>query len=128
MRSHFPPWLFILLINLTIKKTLTRISLVSVMILPNCAAHSSSGLEEKAEDDKADYWTLISLAELRVLTAENTSSVIRAYRKALTASRRNLFFLNSSLEQLEMLKALGLRDEFVQAGINTIQEEIARDE
>jgi tetratricopeptide (TPR) repeat protein len=84
------------------------------------------GLEEKAEDDNADYWTLISLAELRVLTAENTSSVIRAYRKALTASRRNLFFLNSSMEQLEMLAALGLRSEFVRAGISTIKEEIAR--
>ncbi len=83
-------------------------------------------LEERAEDDRADYWTLISLAELRVLTAENTSSVARAYRKALTTSRRNLFFLNSSLAQLEILKALGLRNEFVQVGINTIKEEIAR--
>jgi hypothetical protein len=84
------------------------------------------GLEEKADDEKADYWTLISLAELRVLTAENPTSVIRAYRKALTASRRNLFFLNSSLAQLEILKALGLRDEFVKVGIQTIVEEIAR--
>jgi tetratricopeptide (TPR) repeat protein len=84
------------------------------------------GLEKKAEDGNADYWTLISLAELRVLTAENTSSVIRAYRKALTASRRNLFFLNSSLEQLEMLAALGMRSEFVNVGITTIKEEIAR--
>jgi tetratricopeptide (TPR) repeat protein len=84
------------------------------------------GLEEKAEDDNADYWTLISFAEMKVLTAENTTSVTRAYRKALTASRRNLFFLNSSLEQLEMLAALDLRNEFVQAGIDTIKEEIAR--
>ncbi len=84
------------------------------------------GLEEKSEDDKVDYWTLISLAELRVLTADNTASVIRAYRKALTASRRNLFFLNSSLAQLEILEALDLRNEFVQAGISTIKEEIGR--
>ncbi|MDO8753175.1 MAG: TRAFs-binding domain-containing protein [Anaerolineales bacterium] len=84
------------------------------------------GLEAKAEDDKVDYWTLISLAELRVLTADNIASVVRSYRKALTASRRNLFFLNSSLAQLEILKALGLREEFVQAGMNTIQDEIVR--
>ena len=83
-------------------------------------------LEDKADDDKADYWTLISLAELRVLTADNVASVVRAYRKALTASRRNLFFLNSSLAQLEILKALGLRNEYVQVGIDTIKEEIAR--
>lgn len=84
------------------------------------------GLEEKAEDENADYWTLISLAELRVLTADNVSSVVRAYRKALTGSRRNLFFLNSSLEQLEMLSALGVRDEYVKVGMDTIKEEIAR--
>jgi tetratricopeptide (TPR) repeat protein len=94
--------------------------------LPELRGALIFGLEARAEDDKADYWTLISLAELRVLTAENPSSVIRAYRKALTASRRNLFFLNSSLAQLEILKALGLRDEFVKVGINTIKEEIAR--
>jgi hypothetical protein len=94
--------------------------------LPELRGALIFGLEERADDDRADYWTLISLAELRVLTAETPSSVIRAYRKALTASRRNLFFLNSSLTQLEILKALGLRDEFVQVGINTIQEEIAR--
>ena len=82
--------------------------------LPELRGALIFGLEEMAENDNADYWTLISLAELRVLTAENTSSVTRAYRKALTASRRNLFFLNSSLAQLEILKALGLRDEFVQ--------------
>lgn len=94
--------------------------------LPELRGALIFGLEEKAEDEKADYWTLISLAELRVLTAENTSSVIRAYRKALTASRRNLFFLSTSLATLEILKALGMRDEFVQVGINTITEEIAR--
>ena len=94
--------------------------------LPELRGTIIFGLEEKAADDKADYWTLISLAELRVLTAENPTSVIRAYRKALTASRRNIFFLNSSLTQLEILKAIGLRDEFVEAGIKTITEEIAR--
>jgi tetratricopeptide (TPR) repeat protein len=94
--------------------------------LPELRGALIFGLEERADDDRADYWTLISLAELRVLTSENTSSVVRAYRKALTASRRNLFFLNSSLAQLEILKALGLRDEFVRVGIKTIKEEIAR--
>jgi len=94
--------------------------------LPELRGALIFALEDRAEDDMADYWTLISLAELRVLTAETTSSVVRAYRKALTASRRNLFFLNSSLAQLEILRALGLRDEYVRAGIKIIKEEIAR--
>jgi tetratricopeptide (TPR) repeat protein len=83
-------------------------------------------LETKADDEKADYWTLISLAELRVLTAQVTPQVTRAYRKALTASRRNQFFLQSSLAQLEILKSLDMRAEFVQAGINVIEEELRR--
>ena len=44
------------------------------------------------------------MAELKVLTAKSVQEVTRAYRKALTASRRNTFFLQSSLSQLEMLE------------------------
>ena len=94
--------------------------------LPELRGALIFALEARADDERADYWTLISLADLRVLTAETTSSVARAYRKALTASRRNLFFLTSSLAQLEILKALGMREEYVRVGIKTIKEEIAR--
>jgi hypothetical protein len=84
------------------------------------------GLEGKAQSETADYWTLISLAELRVLTSENPINVTRAYRTALTASRRNISYLQTSLKQLQILSALDLRAEFVHAGISTIEEEIAR--
>jgi tetratricopeptide (TPR) repeat protein len=94
--------------------------------LPNLESALIFALESSTEDDQGDYWTLISLAELMVLTATNVSSVERAYRKALTASRRNLFNLNSSLKQLETMKALGLRNDYVNVGIQTIKEEIAR--
>ncbi len=94
--------------------------------LPELRGALIFALESKAEDEVVDYWTLISLAELRVLTASTVSGVTRAYRKALTASRRNLFYMNSSLKQLELLRELGLREEFVKAGIDTIEEEIAR--
>jgi len=86
------------------------------------------GLESRIalEQEKADYWTLISLAELRLLTATELDEVVRSYRKAITASRRNIFSLNSSLSQLEILKAVGLRTEFVQAIINLFKEEISK--
>lgn len=84
------------------------------------------GLEAKAQRETVGYWTLISLAELQVLIADNTASVVRAYRTALTASRRNISYLTISLNQLGILKAIGLREEFVDAGIQTLQEEIDR--
>ncbi|MBK9926529.1 MAG: DUF4071 domain-containing protein [Anaerolineales bacterium] len=83
-------------------------------------------LETYIDTNRADYWTLVSMAELRVLTAKNVQEVTRAYRKALTASRRNTFFLQSSLAQLEMLQSLEMRTEFVQAGIQVIKDEIRR--
>jgi tetratricopeptide (TPR) repeat protein len=97
-------------------------------ILPELRGSLIFALESKAQDEMADYWTLISLAELRVLTADITPQVTRSYRKALTASRGNQFFLQSSLGQLEMLRSLDLRGEFVQAGINAIKEEMRRNQ
>jgi len=83
-------------------------------------------LESAVTNETADYWTLVSLAELRVLTTSKLPSVERAYRKALTASRRNTFFLESSLAQLEMLKSLEVRTEYVEPGIHVIREELNR--
>ena len=95
-------------------------------LLPELRGSLLFSLESKAQEDSADYWTLASLAELRVLTADVVQQVTRAYRKALTATRRNLFFLQSSLRQLEVLHSLDMRSEFVHAGLTTIKEEIRR--
>jgi hypothetical protein len=83
-------------------------------------------LETKTKAENADYWSFISLGELLVLTADITQQVARAYRKALTASRGNQFRLQSSLAQLEILRSLNMRGEFVQAGIDVINEELRR--
>jgi tetratricopeptide (TPR) repeat protein len=83
-------------------------------------------LETKTKAENADYWAFISLGELLVLTADVTQQVARAYRKALTASRGNQFRLQSSLAQLEILRSLDMRGEFVQASIDVINEELKR--
>ena len=83
-------------------------------------------LDTKTQDEKADYWSFISLTELLVLTAETTSEVSRACRKALTALHSNQFRLQSSRAQLEMLRSLDLRGEYVQAAIDVINEEFKR--
>ena len=94
--------------------------------LPELRGALEFALETFAEDESVDYWTLVSLAELRVLTAPKPMMVTRAYRKALIAARRNQFYLESSLGQLEMLKSLEMRTELVDAGINAIYDEIHR--
>jgi len=94
--------------------------------LPDLRGSLTFGLETIIDRNEADYWTLVSMAELKVLTAKSVQEVVRAYRKSLTASRRNIFYLQSSLGQLEMLKSLDMRTEYVDAGINVIKEEIRR--
>jgi hypothetical protein len=95
-------------------------------LLPELRGSLSFALETKTRDEKADYWAFISLGELLVLTANTTPQVTRAYRKALTASRRNQFSLQSSLGQLKILQSLGMRLEFAQAGMDVITEELRR--
>jgi hypothetical protein len=95
-------------------------------LLPEMRGALTFALETKADDEKADYWTLVSLAELRVLTADNPHAVTRAYRKAVTYSRRNQFFLQSAYDQLEILKSLNMRIEFVEAGMQVLRDEMSR--
>jgi tetratricopeptide (TPR) repeat protein len=94
--------------------------------LPELQGALEFALETFAEDEDVDYWTLVSLAELRVLNADKPLMVTRGYRKALIASRRNQFFLQAALGQLEMLKSINMRPEFVQAGIDAIHDEMHR--
>lgn len=76
------------------------------------------------EQDGGDYWSLVSIAELRLLTSNDLAEVIRSYRKAITALRRDLFSLRSSLNQLETIRLLGIRTEFVTKCIALIEDEI----
>lgn len=96
--------------------------------LPHLQSALLFGLDSQisTQGDKADYWSLVSMAELTLLTASSSAEVIRSYRKAITASRRNLSYLNSSLEQLKILQALGYRAAYVRPAIRLIEEEIAR--
>jgi hypothetical protein len=66
------------------------------------------------------------MAELKVLTAKKADEVVSAYRKTVAASRRNTFFLQSSLSQLEMFKSLEIRPDFVEAGFQVISDELNR--
>lgn len=94
--------------------------------LPELRGTLEFALEIQAANLNADYWSLVSLAELHALTSDSIQRVVRAYRKAMTASRRNVFFLGSSIQQLEILQSLQMRPEHVAAGIKVLNEELAR--
>jgi len=95
-------------------------------LLPNLKGTLQFSLENLSKDDAADYWTLASLAELVTMTADNPKYVKRAYKKALTAARKNIYNLRSSVSQLEMLNALQLCPEFIEIGVQVLNDEIRR--
>ena len=94
--------------------------------LPELRGTLKFALETQASRPNPDYWALVSLAELYTLTAESVHRVTRAYRKAMIASRRNTFFLESTIQQLEILKSLEMRHDYVISGIKILKEELAR--
>ena len=95
-------------------------------LLPQLHGTLQFSLEKLSLDEKADYWTLASLAELVIMTADNTRIVKRTYKKSLTAARKNIYNLQSSISTLQMLDKLQLRPEFVAAGVQVLRDEIRR--
>lgn len=95
-------------------------------ILPNLKGTLELCLENLALDEGSDYWTLVSLAELLVMVAPDPKFVKRAYKKALTAARKNVFYLQSSIDQLGILTSLNLRPEYVDVGVEVLKDEIRR--
>lgn len=95
-------------------------------LLSNLKGTLELALEHLSQDDSSDYWTLVSLAELLVMTSDNPKAVKRAYKRALTAARKNIFFLESSISQLEILSSLALRPEYVKVGVEILKDEIRR--
>jgi tetratricopeptide (TPR) repeat protein len=94
--------------------------------LPKLKGALHFALDSITQRNSSDYWALVSLAELEVSIAEEPERVSRAYRKALTAARKNVYNLKSTLGPLELLKSIDFRPEFVQTGIEVLQGEIRR--
>jgi len=94
--------------------------------LPKIKGAIHFALDSTTQRDASDYWALVSLAELQVSIADDPKRVTRAYKRALTAARKNIYNLKSSLGQLELLDSIGFRPEFVKAGIRVLEGEIDR--
>lgn len=96
------------------------------LIMPELRKTLLFALETISKDERADYWTLVSIAEVHVMTTDSIPTIERAYRKALTAGRRNLWFIQSSMYTLEMLQSLNMRETYVAAGLRVLQDELSR--
>jgi hypothetical protein len=76
------------------------------------------------EREPKDYWARASFAELNVLLS-NTDRVVSEYRSAVAAANRDWFALDSTRQQLLLLRDLGFRPEQVAAALDVVEKEIA---
>jgi tetratricopeptide (TPR) repeat protein len=65
---------------------------------------------------RRDYWARVTLGDLKVLVSDK-KAVERAYNEAVAVAERDWFALNSSRDQLILLRDLGFRTEEVEEAI-----------
>jgi len=95
-------------------------------LIPDLRGTLTLLLAQRSQDENATYWVVVSYAELMVLTAEDIKVVRRAFKKALIAARKNIFVIKISIEQLEMLRSMELRPEFVETGLQVLRDGVRR--
>lgn len=72
-----------------------------------------------------DYWARVSQADLRLLF-DDADKVVKAYRFAVATVDKDWFALDSSRQQLSILRDLGFRLEAVVPAIAVFDQELAR--
>jgi tetratricopeptide (TPR) repeat protein len=77
------------------------------------------------ERNPKDYWARISLAELEVLIGAK-QAVDAAYKNAVAVADKDWFKLNSSRQQLELLRLLGFRPAEVEAAVTVLDRALSR--
>ncbi len=77
------------------------------------------------DQNAKDYWARATLAEMEVLT-ENVATVERSYREAVAVADKDWFNLDSSRQQLLLLKDLGFRPAEVDAALQVLNRALER--
>lgn len=72
-----------------------------------------------------DYWARVTQADLW-LCSDDPEQVVKAYRYAIAAADKDWFALDSSRQQLCILRDLGFRTDVVAAAIALFDQELAR--
>jgi tetratricopeptide (TPR) repeat protein len=76
------------------------------------------------DKDPRSYWARVSLADLELLVADQPT-VVRAYRYAVAAAEHDWFALDSSRQQLAVLRDLNFRPDIVDAALEIYQHELS---
>jgi tetratricopeptide (TPR) repeat protein len=77
------------------------------------------------EKDPKDYWARVTLADLEVLVSAK-DAVEDSYANAVAVAEKDWFQLNSSRQQLLLLKELGFRTAEAEAGLAIIDRALSR--
>jgi tetratricopeptide (TPR) repeat protein len=81
-------------------------------------------IDSAISDNGGDYWARVSLGDVEVLTGD-AARVERAYRIAVAAAERRWFWLDSSRQQLLLLRDLGFRPDVVAPALEIFDHELA---
>jgi tetratricopeptide (TPR) repeat protein len=76
-----------------------------------------SALHRALQRNQKDYWAQVTLGDLEVLVSEE-DSIRRAYKDAVAIAEKDWFALDSSRQQLLILKDLSFRPQQVEAAIS----------
>lgn len=95
-------------------------------LLPNLTNTLGFSLRPAELKHQGDYWEYASLAEWHLISGSNQLIIQRAYQKALSYSRRNLNYLNSTIRRLEFLFDIGFRTEQALVAQSVVQQSIDR--
>ena len=76
------------------------------------------------EKQPKDYWARVSFADMNLLLSDR-DTVVQEYRNAVAAADHNWFALDSTRQQILILRDLGFRPEQVAAALDVLEEEIA---
>jgi tetratricopeptide (TPR) repeat protein len=83
-----------------------------------------SALSKETNDFK-DFWARVTLADLELLLSDQRT-IDNAYAHAVAAAEKDWFALNSSWQQLDMLRTLGFRPDEVAVAFKIIDRALAR--
>lgn len=72
-----------------------------------------------------DYWARVTLADLRLITGDKERA-LRGYRSAIASADRDWFALDSSRQQLMILRDFGFRAELTAEAITAFDQELKR--